>query len=70
MSRGWIVNTLLDLDATDGEVEAAARAATSAEMLYARRELAMRCWLARLDRHDLEGARAHLREQHPQLAER
>jgi hypothetical protein len=71
MSDGsWIVHTLLDLEATDGEVEAAARAATPAEMLYARQELARRCCWARLDRDDLEGSPAHVREQHPQLAPR
>jgi len=65
LSRDWIVNTLLDLDATEGEVEAAARAATPAEIRGVLDELDLAVWWQGLAIRDLRGQLAHLADQNP-----
>jgi hypothetical protein len=67
--RGWIVNTMLDLQATDGEVDAAARAATPAELRCVQQELDMAVWWEELKIRDLRGAIAHIADQNPGLDE-
>ena len=66
--REWIVATLLDREATDGEVEAAVRAATPAELEGVQRELDMRIWWQGERIRDLRGAVEHLADQNPGFA--
>ena len=65
--RDWIVATMLDLEATDGELRVAVEAATEAELECVQVELWMRHWWAGLRLRDVEGCLAHLREQFPAL---
>ena len=59
--RGWIIRPLLDLEATDEEVVAAGKAATSGELEAVQRELEMGCWWVGLRQRDIEGKMAHLK---------
>jgi hypothetical protein len=59
--REWIMATLLDLEATDGELEAAMSAATPGEIEDAFTELDLRKWLRQSRQRDVRGALAHLR---------
>jgi len=67
--RGWILATMLDLQATDGEVDAAAQGATPGELAAALSELDLAAWWHSQRINDLRGQLAHLREQHPELAD-
>ena len=63
-NRDWILGTLLDLDATDGEVQAAVKASTEGERLAALAEIENRAaWTEDYVRL-LSGRLAHLRERH------
>jgi hypothetical protein len=63
--RDWIIRTMLNMEATDGEVDAAANAATPAEIEAALQELDLACWWQHQRELALRGAIAHMREQHP-----
>jgi hypothetical protein len=63
--RSWIIPTLLDLEATEGEVEAAAAAATPAELRCVREELDLSIWWEDLKARDLRGRIAHMADQNP-----
>lgn len=67
MSRDWIIATLLDPASTDGEVEAAVKAATPAELQGAREQLDMEIWWNDLRLRDLRGAIEHMADQNPGL---
>jgi hypothetical protein len=69
VSDRWIIRTLLDLEATDGETWAAAKAATPAERQVVLNEIEMRRWWLGLRQRDIEGKMAHLREQYPALGD-
>jgi hypothetical protein len=61
--RDWIVNTMLDLDATDGEVDAAARAATPSEIRRVLNGIDFAVWWNDRAIRDLRGQLAHLADQ-------
>jgi hypothetical protein len=63
--RDWVVETLLDLEATEGELQAAMRAATAARIEGAFTELRLRREWDELRLRDVRGKVAHMREQWP-----
>jgi hypothetical protein len=65
--RDWVFNTLIDLEATDGEVLAAVNRATSNEVASALMHLDLGKQRAHARQRDLNGYRAHLVEQYPAL---
>ena len=67
-SLAWRAS-LLDMEATDGEVEVAAKAATPAEREAVRNEYEMRRWWLGLWKRDIEGKTAHLRGQYPAVGD-
>lgn len=65
--RDWIYNTLVDAEATRGEVDAAWRAATPGERAQARTQIEGALWWDERQQHLIRGRLAHLREQYPAL---
>ncbi len=63
--RDWIVRTALDVDAPEWAWKAALKAATPAELARILTQLEQTRHWAELDRRDIAGKLAHLREQWP-----
>ena len=67
MTRDLVRETLLDLEATAGEVDAAMRAADCDIVAEVLAELARRVRALKDEQRVIRGRRAHLHEQYPAL---